>query len=88
MDERQESQKDKIKKQVEINKSRSLDGTKLGSRNDTVNRFGVLGKDKSKSDDKSNIKSRIDASKALINNIFLILGIIWGVLVMIVKVII
>jgi len=64
MDERQESQKDKIKKQVEINKSRSLDGTKLGSRNDTVNRFGVLGKDKSKSDDKSNIKSRIDASKA------------------------
>lgn len=64
MDERQESQKDKIKKQVDINKSHTLDGTNLGSQNGAVNHFGVQRNDKNSEEDKQNIRNKINATKA------------------------
>lgn len=64
MDERQESQKDKIKKQVDINKSHTLDGTNLSSQNGAVNHFGVQRNDKNSEEDKQNIRNKIDATKA------------------------
>ena len=64
MDERQESQKDKIKKQVDINKSHTLDETNLGSQNGAVNHFGVQRHDKNSEEDKQNIINKINATKA------------------------
>ena len=64
MDERQESQKDKIKKQVDINKSHTLDETNLGSQNGAVNHFGVQRNDKNSEEDKQNIINKINATKA------------------------
>ena len=58
MDERQESQKDKIKKQVDINKSHTLDGTNLGSQNGAVNHFGVQRNDKNSEEDKQHIRNK------------------------------
>lgn len=59
-----DKQKENIKDVVKTNKNRTHNEATLGSQNNSVNRFGVQRNNKDIDEDKSNIRKKIDATKA------------------------